>query len=162
MVGSQQALLVLIAIGLGAGQCRSSGAAPQSDWRVRELGHSWQGGSDTPQTVVIRDSATFHAAWLRLFPPATRPPEMPQIDFRIERVFLVASGTRPTGGFRVALSDAAALRDSAIIGVTLFTPAAGCAVTEALTSPAVVLAVPVAPVPFRVTSHERPDTVRCN
>lgn len=131
-------------------------------WHATELGHSPQTGWDAAQTVVIRNAMAFTAAWAQLYPLAARRPARPAIDFSKYRVLIVAAGTKPTGGFRMALSEALVVRDSAQINVTLFTPGEGCSFTEALTSPAIAIAVPLKPAAFRVISHERADTVRCN
>ena len=135
---------------------------PPWTWHATELGHGTQTAWNTAQAIVIRDTAAFRDAWTRLYPNTSRRPARPAIDFSKYRVFIVTAGAKPTGGFRMALSNAVVARDSALVTVTLFTPPTGCGVTEELTTPAVAIAVPAAPVPFRIIAHERADTVRCN
>lgn len=131
-------------------------------WRVVELGRSQQASWTEPHVTAYRDSAAFRAAWIQLFPIGSTRPAAPRIDFRKSRVIIVATGTKPTGGYRLSLATARATRDSAFISVTLYTPPRGCGVTEQLTSPALAIATPVRPAGFRVTVLARPDTVRCN
>lgn len=133
-----------------------------ADWRAVELGHGQQSTWATMQNVVVRDTAAFRAAWTQLYPMAASRPALPRIDFRKWRVIVVAAGTRPTGGYRLALASGRVTRDSAFIAVTLYTPPRGCGVIEQLTSPAVAVATPATPAAFRVVVDERPDTVRCN
>lgn len=131
-------------------------------WQATELAHSAMSGWSTAQTLVVQDSAAFVRAWEQLYPIASFRPTLPPMDFAKNRVFIVAAGTKPTGGHRLALSGAEVVGDSALISVTLFTPPPGCSVSEALTTPALAIAVPVTPIPFRIIFHERADTVRCN
>jgi hypothetical protein len=131
-------------------------------WNVTELGHSTQSAWTAAQTIVVNDTVAFGHAWADLYSAASTRPPMPAVDFAKSRVVVVASGYRPTGGFRLALSDAHVAGDTAIITITLFTPPAGCAVTQQLTMPAIAIAMPVVPAQFRIVSSERPDTVRCN
>ena len=131
-------------------------------WHASVLGSSTQGSWTTAQTIVIRDNAAFRAAWSQLYPMAARRPALPAVDFERYRVLIVAAGSKPTGGYRLALSNAAMIKDSAVITLTFFTPPSGCGVTQDITTPAIALAMPVAPLPFRINSQERADTVRCN
>jgi hypothetical protein len=134
-------------------------AAP---WHAAELGHSARSSWTTAQTLVYHDSAAFRGAWAQLFPVPTLRPALPAIDFTKSRIFVVAAGNRPTGGFRMALDEAHVAGDSALITVTLFTPPAGCGVMQEITAPAVAIAAPALPTAFRITTRTRPDTVRCN
>lgn len=131
-------------------------------WRAVELGRSQQAAWTEPHVTAYRDSAAFRAGWNQLFPIGSTRPSAPRIDFRKSRVIIVATGTKPTGGYRLSLASARATRDSAFISVTLYTPPRGCGVTEQLTSPALAVATPARPAAFRVTVLARPDTIRCN
>ncbi len=131
-------------------------------WHASELGHSPRSNWSAPQTLVYRDSAAFRGAWMQLFPAPSLRPALPAIDFAKYRVVIVASGSRPTGGYRLALDEGHVVGDTALIGITAFTPPAGCGVTQELTAPAVAIAVPSSPTGFRITTRARPDTVRCN
>lgn len=131
-------------------------------WHAAELGHSARSGWDTAQTMVYRDSAAFRSAWAQLFPIPSMRPALPAIDFEKFRVFIVASGTRSSGGYRLALDEGHVVGDTALISITEFTPPAGCGVTMDLTAPAVAIAAPQSPAGFRIITHVRPDTVRCN
>jgi hypothetical protein len=137
-------------------------AAGTTPWRVRELGHSEIAAWDSSQSVVIRDAVRFRDAWTKLFPVPALRPALPLVDFTKWRVLVVAAGTRPTGGYRVVLDSGRVVRDSATIFVTLRTPAKDCGVAQQLTTPAVAIAIPVHPDPYRVIFHERADTARCH
>jgi len=142
--------------------CLAFFAAGTPAWRARELGHSEIAAWDSSQNVVIRDAARFRDAWTQLFPVSAQRPALPLVDFAKWRVIVVASGTRLTGGYRLALDSGRVVRDSAMIFVTLRTPARGCAVAEQLTTPAVAIATPVQPAAYRIIFHERADNSRCH
>ncbi len=131
-------------------------------WSASELGHSTQSAWNTPRTIVVDDSAAFRLAWNGLYSEESPRPALPVVDFKQYHVFVIASGYKPTGGYRMALSGAHVVHDTALITVTLYTPPAGCGVTQQITTPAIAIAVPVKPALYRIISTERPDTVRCN
>jgi len=138
------------------------GAIVAMAWHASELGHSGQSKWDTAQTLVYRDSAAFRGAWTQLYPIASMRPALPAIDFTKYRVLIVAAGNRPTGGFRMALSEGHLAGDTALVTVTMFTPPAGCGVTQEITTPAIAIATPKFPASFRIITRTRADTVRCN
>ena len=131
-------------------------------WHAAELGHSAQSSWSEPQTLLVGDSATFRGAWDQLFPIPSMRPALPAVDFARYRVFVVAAGTRPTGGYRLALDEGHVVGDTALIAVNEVTPPAGCSVMQLITTPAVAIAVPNTPIGFRITTHVRPDSARCN
>ena len=133
-------------------------------WRAVELGRSQQASWTEPHVTAYRDSTAFRAAWIQLFPIGSTRPSAPRIDFRKSRVIIVATGTKPTGGYRLSLASARATRDSAFISVTLYTPPRGCGVTEQLPArrlrsrrpharPRSGLPYSRAPIPYVATDH---------
>jgi hypothetical protein len=131
-------------------------------WHAAELGHSARSNWSMPQTLVYRDSVAFRGAWTQLFPISSLRPALPAIDFTEYRVLIVASGSRPTGGYRLALDEGHVVGDTALITITAFSPPAGCGVMQEITAPAVAIAVPSSPAGYRIITRTRPDTVRCN
>jgi protease stability complex PrcB-like protein len=127
-----------------------------------KLGVSGQSGWTRAQTTEARDSASLRRGWQQLFPAISSRPALPGIDFTTTRVIFIAAGSRPTGGYRFDLVGSTIRRDSAIVTLTLFTPPAGCGVTQELTAPAMAIALPTLPGPYRIITRERRDTVRCN
>lgn len=140
----------------------AAGAIAGAPWHASELGRSARTSWSTPQTLVYRDNAAFRAAWAQLFPVPSMRPALPAVDFRKYRVFIVTAGNRGSGGYRLVLDEGHVVGDTAQITVTEYTPAPGCSYTQDITSPAVAIAAPRAPSGFRIVTHVRPDTVRCN
>jgi PrcB C-terminal len=145
----------------GAG-IATAGAHGSSGWHAAELGHSQQAVWASPQTLVYRDSGSFRSAWTQMYPAAGLRPALPLVDFTKWRVIIVAVGTKPNGGYHLSLERGQTARDSALLTLTLHTPAKGCGVSEELTTPAVAVATPIAPAPFRIIFHERADSAHCN
>ena len=63
-------------------------------------------------------------------------------DFNREHLLLIGAGRKPTGGYGVALEEGWLEGDLLELTVTLRSPAADQMVTQALTSPCAVVAVP--------------------
>jgi hypothetical protein len=131
-------------------------------WHASQLGTSTQSSWTTSLTLTIHDAAALRNAWSQMYPVAAQRPALPAVSFDKYRVVIVAAGTRPTGGYRLALSESHIARDSALISVTMFTPAPGCGVTQEITTPAIAVAMPSSPKSFRIILQERADTVRCH
>lgn len=139
-----------------------AGAHHAADWHAAELGHSQLAIWTAPQTLVYRDSGSFRTAWAQLYPVAGSRPALPAVDFAKWRVIIAAIGTKPTGGYSLTLERGQVVRDSALLTMTIHTPPKNCGVTEELTRPAVAIATPTTPVPFRIILQERADSARCN
>jgi hypothetical protein len=140
----------------------AAGARTIPAWHAAELGHSQVAIWTAPQTLVYRDSGSFRAAWVQLFPVAGLRPAMPAIDFGTWRVIIASVGTKPTGGYYLSLERGQVVRDSALLTVIVHTPPRNCGVTEELTQPAIAIATPIAPIPFRIAFHESAGRARCN
>ena len=90
----------------------------------------------TPQRLAIRSQDGLVAAWAQIFGgPLALPPPLPQVDFANEMIVLVASGSKPTSGFVIAVAAAAGTGDIASVTVRSLSPAAGCVTLPAVTEP---------------------------
>ena len=138
-----------------------AGVPPGTSWHAAELGHGESSVWAATATTVYRDPAAFRAGWAQLYPVAAFRPALPAVDFTKWRVVIAAIGTRPTGGYFLTLERGQVVSDSAVLMVTLHAPPKGCAVTEELTRPAIAIATPLAPAPFRIIFAERTDSTRC-
>lgn len=139
-----------------------AGVPVAPNWHAAELGHSQMAIWTAPQTLVYRDAGIFRAAWVQLYPVTGSRPALPAVDFGKWRVIIAAVGNKPTGGYFLTLEHGQVVRDSALLTVTVHTPPKNCGVTEELTRPAIAIATPLTPVPFRIIFHERADSARCN
>src|SRR5207302_6227372 len=60
--------------------------------------HEYYSGFGDSTNLVIADSYTWAVTWARLYASLRPRPLLPTVDFRTERVVLVALGGRSTGG----------------------------------------------------------------
>jgi hypothetical protein len=72
----------------------------------------------------------------------------PDIDFSKEFVIAVFAGQQPTGGHSIVVAAVIDALDTRIVDVKLVKPGAGCMVTEALTTPYQIVAVPISDAPL--------------
>lgn len=66
----------------------------------------------------------------------------PNVDFSKEYVIGVFAGQKPTGGYSIVVTSVTDTGDTRTVAITLTAPGENCMVTEALTSPYQILAVP--------------------
>ncbi len=94
-------------------------------------------GIGNPGSTAVRRTFTTRAAYMAFFGKA--PPT--SIDFTREWAVFYGAGTKPTGGYKASVESVRLSDDGTILRVTsaLTSPGAGCAVTLALTSPAVLV-----------------------
>jgi hypothetical protein len=93
---------------------------------------------EKPQALLVTSGEDFGRAWQSLI----GNDELPAVDFKREAVVLLLAGARPTGGWRVEVAGATVESDALIVEATIHGPSKGSIVTQALTSPYAVIAVP--------------------
>jgi hypothetical protein len=108
-------------------------------------------------TLVVRDQESWQELWSRMNATISPAPPVPAVDFSKDLVLVAAAGTRPTGGFSVAITNAAESGGEVIVNATITSPGRNCIVTQALTSPvhAVTMARRDAPISFQVGQEVR-------
>jgi len=89
--------------------------------------------------VVIRDEATWTDVWRRIHEPVAPEPPLPNVDFSRHMLIVVALGTRPSGGFAIAVQRITARDGTSEVSVRESCPARGAMVTMALTQPVEVV-----------------------
>jgi hypothetical protein len=108
---------------------------------------------------VVRDSATFAAAWSRL---ALGESPAPAIDFGREVVLIATMGTQRTGGYAIGIDTVRVQGDTLVAVVRLGHPGAGCMLMQMLTDPIAVVRVAGANHPVRFVDHVvHPPPGRC-
>jgi hypothetical protein len=100
-----------------------------------------------PQETVIRSAGEWQALWKEHGGRG----EAPAVDFAARMVAAVFLGTRPTGGYRTEVTAVRREGDALVLEYVERVPAPGSLVSQALTSPFHVVALPVhvGPVLFR-------------
>ncbi len=92
---------------------------------------------------VLRDEEAYASFWERLHAGRNPVPDQPEVDFENRVVIAIVQGRRPTGGYGVEVDEVWASEDEEQIQVqfTETVPGEGCIVTQAATSPYVLVTV---------------------
>lgn len=116
-------------------------SAPEEQrWRVVASG--MQAAVRVPVARRIADPGTWIDAWAALHANKSDPPARPEIDFWSETAVIILLGQRPTGGYEVSVVDIDLSRDPAHIEIDVTLPAAGSVVSQALSTPYLIVAIP--------------------
>jgi hypothetical protein len=94
-------------------------------------------------TQVIRDQASWQNLWSQMTQQHSQPPALPAVDFTKNVVLVAAAGTRPTGGFSVAITGATVSTSGVVTVDVLMTSPGSCVVTQAVTSPVDTATIPI-------------------
>jgi hypothetical protein len=135
--------LVLFGCHLPAG---SRSSDPALEVRLLHRGTTCDGSTVSPQATWIADRDHFREVYRRLKRAviAAAADGVPAVDFSRETLVLVEMGRKPTGGYFLELKSTKArvLDDSAQVELVWNVPAPGAMVTQALTSPCILIALP--------------------
>jgi hypothetical protein len=99
-------------------------------------------GIDRPEYRLIRSQDALRDAWNAAHGAALAPPPTPSVDFARETILGIFLGTRPTGGYAVAVRGVAVEGTDLFVDLDVRSPAPGAMVTQALTSPWAIVRVP--------------------
>ncbi len=140
--------LVLAALAAGCAELPSISPGPDLDELAGEpvqltplqehipVGYS---GFGEQAQLVVETEAEWEEVWLRLWRNVDSVPPVPAVDFGSETVLVAAMGARPTGGYAVRLESAAVQGHEVVVRVVETSPAGGCGVRMATSSPADVV-----------------------
>jgi hypothetical protein len=120
---------------------------------VGEVTTPVSGIRDARRSVII-DSTAWQALWEEFQGNVIPPPPAPEIDFSQRMTIVATLGTRPDGGYSVAIPEVA--RDGDVLYVVVEEGIAGieCVTTDEVTSPAVAITVPRAGGEVRFVERE--------
>jgi len=146
-------LLPVLAVALSIG-CQETSSPPVdgrafgsrvSAWlpdSTAAITHEYYSGFGDSTNLVITDSYTWAVTWARLYASLRPRPSLPTVDFRTERVVLVALGGRSSGGFDIRIDSVARFERGSVTYVTATSPGNRCFTTGALTQPVDVIRLP--------------------
>jgi hypothetical protein len=106
----------------------------------RTIDSGAQSNIDSPRQAVARTPAEWDALWRAHSGPGRRG--APTIDFDRETVVAVFLGSRPTGGFSVAIVSATERDGTLVVAYNEASPQPGAIVAQVLTFPYHIVAVP--------------------
>ncbi len=92
-------------------------------------------GYAEPALLVIRAPSEWASTWAKIFENSLEPPPLPSIDFGAKMVVVASSGRHSSGGFDVALPNAAVEDGMMRVRVVESSPGPRCGVTGMITSP---------------------------
>lgn len=122
-------------------------------------GSSYTGIEDR-RRLVIRERAEWEAFWRELAANQIPTPPAPEIDFGRSMVVAATMGTRPTGGYSIAIDEVAWSGGTIRVTVVETSPGEDCVLTQALTAP--VAAVEVERREGEAVFVEREEPYACN
>ena len=104
------------------------------------------------QQTVVGDADAWRVLWDGVTWGESPKPPLPPVDFTRDLVLVAAMGGRGTGGYAVTIDSIYRHERGTVAYVTESEPGPHCYTTQALTAPAVGVAVPkeVAPIQFVV------------
>jgi len=101
--------------------------------------HDYYSGLVNGTDLVIADSQSWATTWAQLIRGVGPPPALPAVDFRTERVVLVALGQRSTGGYDIRIDSVVQFQRGSVTYVTATSPGQKCGTTSALSQPVDVI-----------------------
>ena len=121
--------------------CQSGPQAPaggEVKFRILHAGNQASYQGSVHQTTYAETPEAYARAWSSIV-GGGEPPQ--DIDFTREAALFVASGQRPTGGWRMGVAGVRKEGDTLVVDATVTGPPPDAMVTQMLTSPYVVVIV---------------------
>lgn len=99
-------------------------------------------GITAQEATLITTFAEWEALWRRHASPFDPPPSPPPVDFSKSSVIALFAGERPTGGYSLRITEAELQGESLRVSALELRPTPGTLVTQSLTQPYHMVAVP--------------------
>lgn len=103
-------------------------------WEILAEGNQAIGFSQSDY-IFITDESQLLSVWNKAYGAQLSVPALPQIDFTRETLVAIFMGEKPTGGFGIQIDDISLDQGAVYINMQLLEPAPGMMMTQALTSP---------------------------
>jgi hypothetical protein len=134
------AALVVGLVACAAGvQSRSPGGSEPA--RFETVYGSATSGLHERRREVVRDEAAWEKLWTEIHEHASPAPERPPVDFARRMLIVLATGSRPSGGYAIAARSVTRQGETLQVAVHESCPARGAMVSMGLTQPVAVVAV---------------------
>ena len=91
--------------------------------------------SDKSLVKLDADQSSLEQTWKLVGGNQVPAPSAPSVDFARSKVVTVFLGSRPTGGYGIAIADTKLEGKTLIVGVNIREPGAGSITTQSFTSP---------------------------
>jgi hypothetical protein len=119
-----------------------SPSSPAETLPLTRVTQGYFGAPNPSQRLVVRSQQDFAAAWAAIFTTSSPQPPAPSVDFTQEMVIIALSGSKPSGGYCIAVEHAAGDRRSATVTVRSVGPTAGNPILPVITNPYDIVRVP--------------------
>jgi hypothetical protein len=138
MSGLLTAATFLFVAACGAGRSVDAQAAGSSIPYETILDETYS-GLDEALSAVVHDQESWGELWDRIHRGVSPRPPLPPVDFSRHMLIAVATGTRRSGGFGVAVRGVAVHENKLVVEVLETCPARGAMASMALTQPVAVV-----------------------
>ena len=108
----------------------------------RELEAGMLSGVTAPEERMVRDAEAWGRLWQAVQAGGSSERPLPAVDFSRETCIAIFAGQRPTGGYAVRVDQVTDSGGSLEVAYRVTAPAPGSIVSQALTSPYQIIAVP--------------------
>jgi hypothetical protein len=108
---------------------------PKSDIPFLDIDYGFYCGVDARRNYTICDNQSWQNLWNDIYSTHYPVPELPEVNFSIDLIFVVFQGVRSTGGYVTNITQIDLTEDEYIVYVDELHPGPSCGVTEALTQP---------------------------
>ena len=119
-----------------------SPSGPSETLPLTRVTQGYFGAPNPSQRLVVRSQQDFAAAWAAIFSNTSPQPPVPSVDFTQEMVIIALGGSKPSGGYCIAIEHAAGDRRSATLTVRSAGPTASNAILPVITNPYDIVRVP--------------------
>ena len=136
------ALLIVAGCGAAPAEISRGDAGQPRPLSVRVLDSGSRSGVTTPQESVIRGPEEWQRLWQAHQVGAAPQRPLPAVDFSRELSIAIFAGQRPTGGFAVGVEQVTESASGIEVSYRVTAPPPGAIVSQALTSPFQIIAVP--------------------
>jgi hypothetical protein len=140
--GAVATLALLAVTGLAAGAAAAATTAAETPTPFETVLAEAHSGLEEERREVIRDEASWVRVWGEIHAGVAPLPTPPPVDFTSHMLILVASGTRPSGGFAIKVQSVTPRGQSLEVVVHETCPAKGARVSMALSQPVEVVRLP--------------------
>jgi len=143
------ALLIVADCGAAPPETSRGDAGQPRPLSVRVLDGGSRSGVATLQESVVRGPEEWQRLWQAHEAGAVPQRPLPAVDFPRELAIAIFAGQRPTGGFAVTVEQVTESASGIEVFYRVTSPPPSAIVSQALTSPFQIIAVPSRPVPVR-------------
>ena len=119
-----------------------SPSGPSEPLPLTRVTQGYFGAPNPAQRLVVRSQQDFATAWAAIFNNSSPQPPVPNVDFTQEMVIIALSGSKPSGGYCIAVEHAAGDRRSATVTVRSVGPTASNTILPVITNPYDIVRVP--------------------